>query len=883
MSTRNNKNFIMQHLSKTLRGLALLATALLALTACNDDELVPGGENGGSFPGHLTTHTIRITAGHDDSNSTRTTLQPNGQVTWDKGDEFRMVNEQTEGASNILHVTIKNPREAVGIFCGNTNVNLRGQIKYESVSVSVDGKDVTASVISPDNQLTDKNSNSIFVGIPNENSKYKFPRPGILVTGKIESEYHLPLLYYGLNLIRSGSEFTGKRADVTLKGIQFRKGTSGNWTSINSQSNSLINGSQYSDREDAQWAWISSMDACMKLTSGFGESTGEFEGETIGEDFDEKSRAIFPYQALGSYKSGKLTINIPAEQTYAENTFDHQANIMVGRVDKTENGYHVPFKNMMGVLKLSLKGNNENVRSITITDRAGSSLWGTATISASEFDKNGINVSDIQGGTSTITLNCNGVKLTNDPTTFHIVLPAGALTEGFDVKVNVGDDAAAKFGTSGNNKIIVNDVKTMPEMMLPTPISEFHLHNIAIHDYMAITPGPVFGQRSLVDYLSDDKYKNQDRPAYKVITWQGSTSDTYKVTLYDKTKKKDVYADREVKGTTYTLMNMVPEHEYTWTVKNSDGTEVTTGKFRAVDQIRYVNIDDSWNYRDLGGWTGLNGRKVKYEWIYRGGSLNGVYQKGLTPNKVSAWDISRHENHVFSVEGKQQIMDMGIHAELDLRNIYAEATGNDYSHCLALGDGTKDNVKLPEGYVWDFKRIATSPTLGDPMNKPGMVQDVAWIIDEVINHGHPVAFHCRSGADRTGGLAVTVLALLGVDPSDIARDYEITQFSSERNTIEKASPLTFRDKRADNNSEVSGYISKGFPSFGNDKGTNWQEKCYYYLNRSFENDKIAISSTDLNRFIEFMLGMPSGSYKAPSFAVENQNTLEYIYNQPVKR
>lgn len=873
----------MQHFSKTLRGLALLATTLLALTACNDDELVPGGENGGSFPGHLTTHTIRITAGHDDSNSTRTTLQPNGQVTWDKGDEFRMVNEKT-GTSDILQVIVSEKEAALAIPVTEWYTGLTGDInmKYSGINVEIGGKDVTSEILS-----TSTADNKYMFGALNAQEHYQYTTIGKEMKVKVKGSFTQGNQSAVIVQSSSRSDISPNNIGiVTLSGIQWKYNVDANWKKLNEKS-ALANGEVWG-KKNVKYSWISPMDARMRLTSGYGKSTGEFEGKTLDNIINEGTRSVFPYQALESYQGGYLTINIPAEQTYAPNTFDHQANIMVGCVEKTENGYHVPFKNVMGVLKLSLMGNNENVHSITVTDRAGSSLWGTATISASEFEKNGINVSDIQGGTSTITLNCNGVKLTNEPTTFHIVLPAGALTEGFDVKVNVDDDAAAKFGTSSKKNVIaVNDVKEMPEMMLPTPISEFHLHNIAIHDYMAITPGPVFGQSSLVDYLSDDKYKNQDRPEYKVITWEGSTSDTYKVTLYDNTKKKDVYADREVKDTKYNLMNMVPEHEYTWTVKASDGTVVKTGKFRAVDQIRYVNIDDSWNYRDLGGWTGMNGRKVKYEWIYRGGSLNGVYQKGLTPNKVSAWDISRPEYHVFSEKGRQQIMDMGIHAELDLRYIYDENKSNDYSHCLALGDGTKDNIFYPVrdkyDYVWDFKRIATSPTLGDPMNKPGMVQDVAWIIDEVVNHGHPVAFHCRSGADRTGGLAVTILALLGVDPSDIARDYEITQFSSERNTIEKTSPLTFREKRADNNSEVSGYISKGFPSFGNDKGTNWQEKCYYYLNRSFENEKIAISSTDLNRFIEFMLGMPSGSYTAPKFATENQNTLEYIYNQPVKR
>ena len=45
-----------------------------------------------------------------------------------------------------------------------------------------------------------------------------------------------------------------------------------------------------------------------------------------------------------------------------------------------------------------------------------------------------------------------------------------------------------------------------------------------------------------------------------------------------------------------------------------------------------------------------------------------------------------------------------------------------------------------------------------------------------IAHARPggVLFHCMGGRDRTGMITMLVLALLGVDPDDIAADYELS-------------------------------------------------------------------------------------------------------------
>ena len=48
-------------------------------------------------------------------------------------------------------------------------------------------------------------------------------------------------------------------------------------------------------------------------------------------------------------------------------------------------------------------------------------------------------------------------------------------------------------------------------------------------------------------------------------------------------------------------------------------------------------------------------------------------------------------------------------------------------------------------------------------------------------NNYPIVFHCTYGRDRTGTLAFTLGALLGMKKKDLYKDYEITFFSKVSN------------------------------------------------------------------------------------------------------
>lgn len=180
----------------------------------------------------------------------------------------------------------------------------------------------------------------------------------------------------------------------------------------------------------------------------------------------------------------------------------------------------------------------------------------------------------------------------------------------------------------------------------------------------------------------------------------------------------------------------------------------------------------------------------------------------------------------------QQIEDLGIRAELDLRGVTGEGEwGNQsdiHSRALTVNDAAVSNLQAAiPGF--DFMQVMTDRSLMYTTTvlseKYAIIKDVRFIIDEVLT-GKPVAFHCKSGADRTGAVGMLVLALLGVDPGDIARDYELTTLSHEK--LVTAGSLSFQTRTA---SEAWNSGSYRFFHYGFAAGTqdNWQQKAYDFL------------------------------------------------------
>lgn len=201
----------------------------------------------------------------------------------------------------------------------------------------------------------------------------------------------------------------------------------------------------------------------------------------------------------------------------------------------------------------------------------------------------------------------------------------------------------------------------------------------------------------------------------------------------------------------YPIYNLLPNKTYYYTVTHllADGSLVTakTGSFTTSNiPWRLLKVDGIQNVRDLGGWSGLNGQKVKYEKLFRGAAL----------------DDSTFPDLILTGRGRTELVStLGIRADLDLRYSYTESAISKDMTFLCAGYGSYAQAITTAEYRTTFKTI------------------LEWIVARLSeSHPKPVYFHCQGGCDRTGTLSFLLLGLLGVSESDLAREYELSSFSA---------------------------------------------------------------------------------------------------------
>lgn len=394
--------------------------------------------------------------------------------------------------------------------------------------------------------------------------------------------------------------------------------------------------------------------------------------------------------------------------------------------------------------------------------------------------------------------------------------------------------------------------ETPSEETEPSPVvsPEGNIENDIVYAYMQCGPYEKFGAKTwfkdpTVRATADVYNWKNDGPKGITVKWDTKTD----VSVSLSTGNKTVWKDRAEASTSYTFTGLIPGVDYGYTVTSASGTVLKSGSFTPTGQVRMMKIPGSWNWRDIGGWSGLGGKPIRYGWIYRGGSLNGTF---IGEDKTA--DVYDQAKYIWTEEAQKACDFLGIKAELDLRGDPEDLGmyGDEYDP----HSGTLRHCQI-EGA--EFIHIMTDYGLYHCTERSSLIQDVAWTILQ-LKQGHPVAIHCKSGADRTGAVIGLIEGVLGVSESDLARDYELTSISTElqtRNVRYASEAASYRTPY---------FFSKKAGIFSLE-GDSLHEQCYRYLNSYF--DDVHINADDLDWFIGFMLDWKG--FKRPSYAVNYEN------------
>ena len=176
-----------------------------------------------------------------------------------------------------------------------------------------------------------------------------------------------------------------------------------------------------------------------------------------------------------------------------------------------------------------------------------------------------------------------------------------------------------------------------------------------------------------------------------------------------------------------------------------------------ADDWRHVPLHGQPNFRDVGGYTTKDGKKVKRGLVFRSGEL-----PRLTDEDVAALD------------------QLGIKTVVNfLTKVETESRGKD-----RLPDGTREIVESIESddglaaavdkarKTADFSKLP--PTINPEIHRI-LVDDArsqyATLFTEIARTKDPLVFHCSHGVHRTGTATAILLWGLGVPWETVREDY----------------------------------------------------------------------------------------------------------------
>ena len=174
------------------------------------------------------------------------------------------------------------------------------------------------------------------------------------------------------------------------------------------------------------------------FTGKSGSNAGGFKQISVDDDFwfgydVDANYAVYPHSDDITLDETDLflTVNLPSEQTYVENSFGLGANTMVA---VSESG-QLMFKNVGSFLRIRLYGENTAVSSITLTSKR-ETIAGEAKI-IPQLD--GFPTCEMTGSAKSIRLTCpTPVTISSNadaPTDFWMVVPPVVLSSGFSITV----------------------------------------------------------------------------------------------------------------------------------------------------------------------------------------------------------------------------------------------------------------------------------------------------------------------------------------------------------------------------------------------------------------------------------------------------------------
>lgn len=221
---------------------------------------------------------------------------------------------------------------------------------------------------------------------------------------------------------------------------------------------------------------------------------------------------------------------------------------------------------------------------------------------------------------------------------------------------------------------------------------------------------------------------------------------------------------------------------------------------------RVITIKGVSNIRDLGGLTGLDGRRIKKDLLIRSGRLAGLQEDGLEYfKKINLKTIIDLRTSFEANESPDPVIDgvdykwIGVMsedpAELDeAAGVLARASEEERLVLIIKGGFDMSRV-----YLDAVSQKTAIKGMGDALRIMAHMQE-----------GEAVLYHCNAGKDRTGTLTAFLLTILGVDMETILEDFELTNqfFAGDIEKLKAFARTITDDQKAIDSMEAIGGVSR---------------------------------------------------------------------------
>jgi protein-tyrosine phosphatase len=169
---------------------------------------------------------------------------------------------------------------------------------------------------------------------------------------------------------------------------------------------------------------------------------------------------------------------------------------------------------------------------------------------------------------------------------------------------------------------------------------------------------------------------------------------------------------------------------------------------------RRISFEGCFNFRDLGGYRTVHGRRVRTQLLYRADG----------PHALSAADVGKLYDLRLAT-----VVDLRTPQEVSERGCYVAVLPHVVEHHLSMIDVLPDADTLPD---WIDPSVVAAQYRNMLDGGRASISEALEILSEPA--AHPAVFHCSAGKDRTGVLAALLLGLLGVPDETIVADYALS-------------------------------------------------------------------------------------------------------------